>query len=318
MKILVTGAFGFLGSNLCKRLISVGHDVLPVDRDQYNVKNLTSICKPTQLLCQDFFDKDLMDRVISGEFQVICHFAHTAGEKYCQENPTDTLMNNVLKTTALLEAARDGKVSKFIYASSASIYGQNENMKSSEIDTLEHSGIPSMHKYFNENIIKKFVNNDNMNILSLRIFNIYGRIHKGIDVNSQYVNKGSLDRNKHIDMLYIDDFIDCIELMINNEIISGEYNIGSGTKIALEEVKNALEGYSFIEDRRDMDSLIFAYSNINKISNAIGWEPKITDHYSKLKELVEEINKIPDRKIITNSNIGQENSQNLSVTESNI
>lgn len=116
MKIMVTGAAGFLGSHVADALSDAGHDVTALD-----IKDSPYLRKDQHMVRGDILDQALLDRIVPGH-DVVYHFAGIADVDECSERPVDTVRYNILGTAQILEACRKARIERFIFASSAYVY----------------------------------------------------------------------------------------------------------------------------------------------------------------------------------------------------
>ena len=146
MKYLVTGAAGFIGFHVSKRLLQDGHQVVGIDNinDYYDVS--LKYARLSQLECVDFnFHKiELSDResialIFADEkFDRVIHLAAQAGVRYSLENPHAYADSNLIGYLNILEGCRHNKVEHLLYASSSSVYGLNRKMPFSTDDSVDH------------------------------------------------------------------------------------------------------------------------------------------------------------------------------------
>ncbi len=146
MKFLVTGAAGFIGSQVSKRLLEAGHRVVGIDNlnDYYDV-NL-KLARLDLLKSDNFtFHKlDLADRegmtalFAEEKFDRVIHLAAQAGVRYSLENPHAYADANLVGHLNVLEGCRHNKVQHLLYASSSSVYGLNRKMPFSTDDAVDH------------------------------------------------------------------------------------------------------------------------------------------------------------------------------------
>lgn len=135
MKIVVTGAAGFIGSHTCERLVARGHDVIGVDVfDDYlypagpkrrNAEALVATLDSARfaLIESDICDRDRMHEIIDSSVDVVCHLAALAGVRPSLREPLRYIRTNLHGTTVLLEACRENGVDRMAFASSSSVYG---------------------------------------------------------------------------------------------------------------------------------------------------------------------------------------------------
>ncbi|END4895874.1 SDR family NAD(P)-dependent oxidoreductase, partial [Citrobacter freundii] len=146
MKYLVTGAAGFIGFHVSKRLLEAGHQVVGIDNlnDYYDVSLKQA---RLELLAQPgfhFHKIDLADRegmaelFASGHFERVIHLAAQAGVRYSLENPHAYADSNLTGFLNILEGCRHNKIQHLLYASSSSVYGLNRKMPFSTDDSVDH------------------------------------------------------------------------------------------------------------------------------------------------------------------------------------
>ena len=147
MKILVTGAAGFIGSTASLRLLARGDQVVGLDNmnDYYEVSlkesrlaRLTSHAN-FRFVKLDVADRTGMDALFAAEkFDKVIHLAAQAGVRYSLQNPHAYIESNIVGFTNILEGCRHNKVAHLVYASSSSVYGGNTKMPFSEHDSVDH------------------------------------------------------------------------------------------------------------------------------------------------------------------------------------
>ena len=122
-KVLVTGGAGFIGSHLVERLVQMDQDVVVIDNFQAGrLENLKGVMARIQLVEGDIRDRELVSKVVAG-VNVIFHLAANASVPNSVEDPRYDFETNALGTFNLLEASIASQVEKFIYASTAAVYG---------------------------------------------------------------------------------------------------------------------------------------------------------------------------------------------------
>lgn len=146
MKYLVTGAAGFIGFHVSKRLLEAGHQVVGIDNlnDYYDVSlkqaRLELLAQPGFLFHKiDLADREGMtDLFASGHFERVIHLAAQAGVRYSLENPHAYADSNITGFLNILEGCRHNKIQHLLYASSSSVYGLNRKMPFSTDDSVDH------------------------------------------------------------------------------------------------------------------------------------------------------------------------------------
>ena len=182
--ILVTGAAGFIGSLLTERLLGSGHAVIGVDNfDPFydpaaKRRNLETALAGDrfELIEADCADLDAVESALGDRgFDVVVHLAAKAGVRPSAEDPVGYVRGNVVATQAMLELARRRGVSRFVFGSSSSVYGNNRKVPFSEDDPVEHPISPyAATKRSCELLCHTYHHLYGMGILSLRFFTVYG------------------------------------------------------------------------------------------------------------------------------------------------
>jgi len=335
MTYLVTGGSGFIGSHLIERLLRNGHSVINVDNfdDFYNyqikIKNtLESIDKipdfefsdketdierlvtfsqsdKYQLYYQDIRDKKGLEAIFKNHrIDLVIHLAALAGVRPSIERPLEYEEVNVRGTMNLWELCREFNVSKFICASSSSVYGNNEKIPFAETDNVDNPISPyAATKKSCEVLGHVYHNLYHIDIIQLRFFTVYGprqrpdlAIHKFTKLISEdkeipFYGDGNTAR----DYTYIDDIIDGItKSILYLETHSGVYeiiNLGESEVITLSEMLSTIEntlGISAIRKNLPMQPGDVRKTNadITKAKTLIDYKPD-TDFQNGIKKFVE-------------------------------
>ncbi|MEX0374617.1 NAD-dependent epimerase [Spiribacter pallidus] len=188
MKILVTGAAGFIGYHTCKRLLARGDTVVGLDNlnDYYDVSlkeaRLARLreegggCGDFQFHRLDLADESAMQRLFaeSGVDRVI-HLAAQAGVRYSLENPQAYVDSNITGFLNVLEGCRHNQVEHLVYASTSSVYGANTQMPFTEHEPADHPlAIYGATKRANELMSHSYAHLFGLPCTGLRFFTVYG------------------------------------------------------------------------------------------------------------------------------------------------
>lgn len=275
--ILVTGAAGFIGYHLCKRLLDDGYDVFGIDNlnDYYDVNlkkarlsNLAGYDKFTFSKI-DIADKDLILNLFNdNDFDVVINLAAQAGVRFSLENPYSYSSSNLLGFLNILEGCRLKNVNHLLYASSSSVYGLNTKVPFSTADSVDHPiSFYAATKKSNELMAHTYSHLFGIPTSGLRFFTVYGPYGRPdmalFKFTKSAINGDAIDvynnGNMSRDFTYIDDIIESIIRLIDkppfkNEewrvesgrgsISSAPYrvlNIGSGNPIKLMDFIDAIE-----------------------------------------------------------------------------
>ncbi|TSA40881.1 MAG: NAD-dependent epimerase [Methylococcaceae bacterium] len=269
MKILVTGAAGFIGSALCIRLLQRGDDVIGVDNlnDYYDVQlkqaRLNRLFDYTKFT---FKKLDIVNQVeVQQLFQEqgvskVMHLAAQAGVRYSITHPDTYINSNIVGFMNILEGCRHHKVEHFAYASSSSIYGANTRMPFSIHDNVDHPvSLYAATKKANELMAHTYSHLYQLPTTGLRFFTVYGPWGRP-DMSAFMFTKNIIEGkpidvfnygNHRRDFTYIDDIIEGVIRVVDkpalaNQEWSGDqpdpgtskapyriYNIGNNTPVSL-------------------------------------------------------------------------------------
>ena len=183
MKFLVTGAAGFIGGNVSKRLLEAGHLVVGIDNlnDYYDVSLKLARLELLKSERFTFHKLELADRegmaaLFAGEkFDRVIHLAAQAGVRYSLENPHAYADANLIGHLNVLEGCRHNNVQHLLYASSSSVYGLNRKMPFSTDDSVDHPvSLYAATKKANELMSHTYSHLYNLPTTGLRFFTVYG------------------------------------------------------------------------------------------------------------------------------------------------
>ena len=184
MKILITGAAGFIGSHAAQRLLARGDEVVGLDNlnDYYDVRLKQARLAKLQPHARfrfarlDVADRPGMEALFAAErFDRVIHLAAQAGVRYSLQNPHAYVDSNVVGFMNILEGCRHAKVQHLVYASSSSVYGGNTRMPFSEHDSVDHPvSMYAATKKANELMAHTYSHLFALPTTGLRFFTVYG------------------------------------------------------------------------------------------------------------------------------------------------
>jgi len=243
---LITGAAGFIGYFLSKKLLEQGCTVIGIDNvnDYYDVR-----LKHTRLeqlepyekftfLKVDISNKEALTNVFK-EYtpNIVVNLAAQAGVRYSIENPDVYMQSNVIGFYNILEACRHYPVDHLIYASSSSVYGANKKVPFEETDFVDHPvSLYAATKKSNELMAHTYSHLYNIPATGLRFFTVYGPLGRPdmayfgfankyfADEPIKIFNNGDFERDLYRDFTYIDDIVEGIERLLPNPSV-GENNV---------------------------------------------------------------------------------------------
>ena len=255
-KILITGAAGFIGYSLCKKLlINKNYDVIGIDNmdSYYSVKLKKARIKELKHKKNfQFFKLDLMEKsklnnlFKKKKFNIVYNFAAQAGVRYSFENPDSYINSNIIGFNNLLNLIKRFKVKKLFFASSSSVYGDVGPFPKKENSKLNTLNIYSLSKLSNEIIAKSFSKRSNTQIIGLRFFSIYGEWGRPDMLILKYLLAAKKNKkfelfnygNHFRDFTYIDDAIEIVIKLSKLKIYKkfDIFNICSSKPIKITEI----------------------------------------------------------------------------------
>lgn len=173
--VLVTGAGGFIGSNMVNFLLeNSDYFIYGIDNFLNGNENLKFInnlsCERFKFIVDDFVNFNFENKNIDFVF----HFAAMPSVKYSVEQPLETNNNNVNKTLQLIKKCSDNKIKKFIFSSTSAIYGETNKFPTTEEDLINFKSPYAVQKLIIEQYLKIWSELYDLDSVSLRYFNVYG------------------------------------------------------------------------------------------------------------------------------------------------
>lgn len=313
MRILVTGAAGFIGCHLALRLLADGHEVVGIDNlnDYYSVElkkaRLSLLKRPGFSFAKlEMADAAALNSLFAQHgFDRVVHLAAQAGVRYSLENPASYVQANLLAFGNLLECCRHYPVEHLVYASSSSVYGLNSHMPFSVQDNVDHPiSLYAATKKANELMAHSYSHLYDLPTTGLRFFTVYGpwgrpdmalfKFTKAIleDQPIDVYNCGQMQR----DFTYIDDIVEGVVRVLwqtarpNPDWNAGApspgsspapyriYNIGNNQAVTLEEFIFTLEqalGKRAVRNNLPMQpgDVLATYADISDLNAAVGFQP---------------------------------------------
>lgn len=280
MKVIVTGAAGFIGFHLCNSLLEKGHKVLGIDNiNSYYDTNLKKarlnlIQKKDKFKNFSFFKGEIQDELFlkdifrSFKANIVINLAAQAGVRYSIKNPSTYIQSNIVGFGNILECCKSFDIEHLIYASSSSVYGGNTKFPFSENDAVDHPvSLYAATKRSNELMAHTYSHLYNLPTTGLRFFTVYGpwgRPDMALFIFTKSIIEGkSIDIFNHGNMIrdftYVDDVIKGINLLLSkspdkNELFKTAspitsqswapfriFNVGNSNPVSLKSYIEAIE-----------------------------------------------------------------------------
>ena len=293
----MTGAAGFIGSHLCERLLSNDCNVVGLDSfdEFYDPKvkrsNIAGCMENSRfdLFEGDIRDADFVNSILSAkDIDIIVHLAARAGVRPSIEEPVLYQDVNITGTVTMLEAAKEHGVKKFVFASSSSVYGNNEKVPFCETDNVDFPISPyAATKKAGELICHTYSHLYDIDMTCLRFFTVYGprqRPDLAIHKFAKLIEAGEPipvfgDGSMMRDFTYIDDIINGIVAAMDKCSGYEIYNLGESRPVRLDvlisEIEKAL-GRKAIINRFDVQpgDVKQTYADVGKAVAKLGYEPR--------------------------------------------
>ncbi|WP_319559862.1 GDP-mannose 4,6-dehydratase [Marispirochaeta sp.] len=300
MRIIITGAAGFIGSNLSRRLVGE-HSIIGIDNfdpfydRRIKENNLTSLNRHQnfRLYEADIADASGTEKIfLETKPELVVHLAAKAGVRPSIEDPAGYAETNINGTISLLQAARKAGIRDFVFASSSSVYGNTKEVPFTESSFVDHPISPyAATKKAGELICHTYSHLYGMRIASLRFFTVYGRGQRPDLAIAKFTRM--IDRNEEIpfygdgtterDYTYIGDIIDGTTrsmdwLKTQPEGTHEVFNLGEGRTTTLTDLVASIEaalGKKARIKRLPMQpgDVLRTYADVSKAREAFGYNP---------------------------------------------
>ncbi|MBN1694196.1 SDR family oxidoreductase [candidate division WOR-3 bacterium] len=293
MKYLITGAAGFIGSNITRRLL----------KDNCKVRGFDNFSTGRRENLEDLKGKDNF-KLIEGDLRnpaeireavknidIILHEAAVPSVQRSLENPVLINESNINGTLNLLIAAREAGVKKVVYASSSSIYGLNKKLPKIEAMPAEPISPYALSKYTGERYCQIFYEIYNLPTICLRYFNVFGPYQNPDSEYSAaipiFINRILKDKQPVIfgdgeqsrDFTYVENVVEANILAANSKVMGEIINIASGERITINEVVHILN--KFLNKKTEpvykesrVGEVKHSLADISKAREKIGYFPK--------------------------------------------
>ena len=286
---LVTGAAGFIGSNLVDHLLDQGNSVVCVDNESANNEKFHWSHENGMVINVkvDITDYKGMKNIMSG----VDYVFHLAAESRLQSaimNPIEAVKKNCVGTTVMLQCAREAGVKRFVYSSTSSGYGNNPypNVETQPDDCLNPY---SASKIAGEKFCKMYTELYGLETVVLRYFNVFGRRSpaKGqyapvIGIFQRQRDAGEPltivgDGAQRRDFVHVEDVARANYLAATMPLKghAGEvFNVGTGSAYSIQQIADSISDNQVYIDKRSGE-METTFADITKIGDVLGWKPEI-------------------------------------------
>ncbi|NYZ75465.1 NAD-dependent epimerase/dehydratase family protein [Candidatus Micrarchaeota archaeon] len=290
MKTLVTGGAGFIGANLCSRLLEKGWEVIAFDNlVQGSRENLP---KNIEFVEGDIRNLPLLEKTMH-DCEIVFHIAANFANQRSVDDPQEDLDINGKGTLNVLQASKRNGIKRVVYASSSCVYGPYEG-KMAE-DLLKKPETPyAITKLLGEYYCKFFNDNENLETVSLRLFNVYGPRdrpgqYRSVIPNFMRMAKEGVplpimgDGSDTRDYTFIDDVAEAFVRAAEKKEAQGEsINVGSGNAVSVKKLAETILEVSHSDagtktiPRRSWDRIRHRITSTEKCKKLLGFTPSVT------------------------------------------
>lgn len=288
MKVLITGGYGFIGSFVAEKFYNEGHEVIIIDNmTSGNIANckfrhVSYIADVESTVCETIFENHNVD--------VVIHLAAQINVVTSMENPYADTKSNILGLTNILQLAAKFKVKKFIFASSAAVYGLNDQIPLNEEMPCQPVSPYGINKLLGEYYCTKWNEIYQLDTICFRFSNVYGprqgSIGEGgvVSIFMERLRNGKEiaiygDGGQTRDFIYVEDVADVIFQASLSEL-SGIMNLSTNTEQSVNQLVHILSGLkpiSGVSKQKARTGDIYRSRLDNaKLKNALYWEPKFS------------------------------------------
>lgn len=284
-KMLVTGGAGFIGTNLVELLIEQQYEVIVVD--DLSAGREERLPKEAVFHQLDVRDTDALSAVMEG-VEVAFHLAALPSVQFSIEHPLEAHSVNIDGTLCVLEAAKKAGVSRVVLSSSSSVYGDTEQIPTSETASIAPKSPYALHKYMGEELLKLWSALYDVETVSLRLFNVYGPHMDPQGAYAAVVGKflqlkaegkpltitGNGEQTR--DFVHVRDAArGFVQAATCAAVGKGEvFNIGSGASVSVNEVARRIGGETAYLPARIEP--MHSRADISQAKTVLGWEPQIS------------------------------------------
>ncbi len=286
MNILITGGAGFIGSHLIGELLKNRKNKITVidNLSTGRKQNLNEYLKKIK-----FYKVDLKSNKIDKYFKnihIVYHIAALADIVPSIVKPLEYFNSNVLGTQNLLNACAKHKIRKIVYTASSSCYGIPKNYPTNEKQSIETLYPYALTKKIAEDLVLHWGKVYNINVTSLRLFNVYGPKSRtsgtygavfGVFLKQKIANHPFTvvgDGSQKRDFTYVSDVVSALKIAGKYKKSNQIFNVGSGRTVSINKICSLLKGKKIYIPKRPGEPDI-TYADIRKIKKELKWKPKI-------------------------------------------
>jgi UDP-glucose 4-epimerase len=292
--VLITGGTGFIGFHLTKKLLADGRDVVIFDHSDISKKEYFNEVRDNVTLIQgDVRNPVDLERCFKHPIREVVHLAGRSSVVNSIHDPISSSDTNIGGTIKLLHFAHVHSVCRFVFASSAGVYGDAGEKALCESMQLDPHSPHGLERQVGEQYLSLWMKLHKLSSIALRLFNVYGKHNDSNDacVPSRFVNMIKSDRRPYLtgdgshtrDFVHVSDAVLAIMASLNLPQEAGyqSINIGTGSSHSIKEVLDIvcdIAGVHYIPEHRTpiADEVKNSRADISKARDILGWSPRVS------------------------------------------
>lgn len=296
LRVVVTGAAGFIGSHLSEQLLAAGHEVLGIDcfsgyyERTRKEQNLASSRSHANF---HFAEADLVDADLPPLLEgagVVYHLAGQPGVRPSWGRQFDRYVrDNIIATQRLLEALKGAPIKRLVFAGSSSVYGDAEMLPTKESALPRPVSPYGVTKLAAEHLMHLYTRNFAIPVVSVRYFTVYGPRQRPDMAFSRFMEALAAgeeievfgDGEQTRDFTYVSDAVEGTIRASTADVVGQVFNLGGGSRATVNQVLTTLEEISKIKVRRQNLPAApgdprHTGASIDLARESLGWEPRVS------------------------------------------
>ena len=296
MKVVVTGAAGFIGSHLTEKLLAGGDDVVGIDclTDYYDRARKERNLEPSRGHARFSFEElDLVDDNLSAALDgasVVYHLAGQPGVRPSWGSQFDQYVrDNIIATQRLLECLKGSPIKRLVFAGSSSVYGDAEMFPTKESALPRPVSPYGVTKLAAEHLTRLYTRNFDIPVVAVRYFTVYGprqrpdmafaRFMQALSDGQEIEVYGDGEQTR--EFTFVSDAVEGTIKAAGADVIGQVFNIGGGSRVTVNQVLATLEEISGMKVRRQNLPAApgdprHTGASINLARERLGWEPRVS------------------------------------------
>lgn len=295
MRVLVTGGAGFIGSHLVEALVKEKHDVTVLDNLSTGKEaNLSAVKDKIAFVKGNITDDSVLKKVCAKQ-DCVFHLAAIASVPYSVQHPLETHEINATGTLKVLLASKDAGVKRFVYSSSAAVYGDEPSLPKTESSVIKPLTPYALTKLTGEQYTLMFSKLYGMETVALRYFNVFGPRQDPSSPYSGVITKFVTalrsgkqpiifgDGMQTRDFVFVTDVVQANLKAMTADVAGRVFNIANGVQVSIKEMLAHLGEILKVKvsakyEARQPGDILHSYADVSEAKKVLGFYPNVTFH----------------------------------------